>query len=173
MTKKGGGDGRAAFQMHPGYFPAGSVKYPSLGSIVASEIGTKDFDLPHFVTIGNRAGSIGAGFLGMEYAPFIVGNPTQMPNNVELPAGINDKRFNRRFDLLKDLEEDFAKSGGAPRVTDHPGIYENASQLVLSPRLKAFDVSQEKDSIRDRSGRSSFGQGCLLPRRLVETGVTF
>jgi hypothetical protein len=96
-----------------------------------------------------------------------------MPNNATLPPGINGKRFGRRVDLLNQLEEDFAGSGGAPRVADHKGLYENASQMVLSPRLKAFDVSQEKDAVRDRYGRNSFGQGCLLARRLVETGVTF
>jgi len=173
MTNKEGEHQRASFQMHTGYIPTGSVKYPSIGSIVASEIGPKEFDLPHFVSIGNRGTSIGSGFLGMQYAPFIVANPAQMPGNVELPQGITNKRFGRRVDLLNQLEEDFAKTGGAPRVADHQGLYENASQMVLSPRLKAFNVAQEKDTVRDRYGRSSFGQGCLLARRLVETGVTF
>jgi hypothetical protein len=173
MTNKEGEHQRASYQMHTGYIPAGSVKYPSIGSIVASEIGPKEFDLPHFVSIGNRGSSIGSGFLGMQYAPFIVNNPSAMPNNVTLPQGINDNRFGRRVDLLNQLEEDFASTGGAPRVEDHKGIYENASQMVRSPRVKAFDVSQEKDAIRDRYGKSSFGQGCLLARRLVETGVTF
>src|SRR5438128_2207146 len=45
--------------------------------------------------------------------------------------------------------------------------------MVMSPRLKAFDITQEKDAVRDRYGRTAFGQGCLLARRLVETGVTF
>jgi uncharacterized protein (DUF1501 family) len=173
MTNKEGEHQRASYQMHTGYIPAGSVKYPCIGSIVASEIGPKDFDLPNFVSIGNRGSSVGSGFLGMQYAPFVVNNPTVMPNNVTLPQGINDKRFGRRVGLLNQLEEDFATSGGAPRVADHKGLYENASQMVLSPRLKAFDVSQEKDAVRDRYGRSPFGQGCLLARRLVETGVTF
>jgi uncharacterized protein (DUF1501 family) len=173
MTNKEGEHQRATYQMHAGYIPSGSVKYPSMGSIVASEIGPKEFDLPHFVSIGNRALTIGSGFLGMEYAPFVVANPSQMPSNVELPAGVNDKRFGRRFDLLKDLEEGFSESGGAPRVTDHRGIYESAAQMILSPRLKAFDINQEKDNVRDRYGRNAFGQACLLARRLVETGVTF
>src|SRR6516225_1096635 len=45
--------------------------------------------------------------------------------------------------------------------------------MVLSPRIKAFDVGQEKEALRDRYGRNPFGQGCLLARRLVESGVTF
>src|SRR5207302_7386215 len=59
------------------------------------------------------------------------------------------------------------------QVENHQEVYAGAAQLVLSPRLKAFDVTKEKESVRDRYGRNAFGQGCLLARRLVETGVTF
>src|ERR1700687_6098891 len=95
MTSKEGEHQRAAYQMHTGYIPAGSVKYPSLGSIVASEIGPKEFDLPHFVSIGNRFDTIGSGFLGMSVAPFIVNNPAQMPGNVVMPQGVTAQRFSR------------------------------------------------------------------------------
>jgi hypothetical protein len=173
MTNREGEHVRATYQLHTGYVPSGTVKYPSIGSIVASEIGSSDFDLPHFVSIGNRLATIGSGFLGMSVAPFVVGNPEQMPTNVQLPGGINTQRFSRRLDLLKDLEHDFAESGGKPRVEEHQGLYGSASQMVLSPRLKAFDISQEKAEVRDRYGRTPFGQGCLLARRLVEAGVTF
>jgi len=173
MTNREGEHQRAAYQLHTGYVPLASIKHPSLGAIVASEIAPPEFDLPHFVSVGNRVTSLGSGFLGMQYAPFIVQNPLQMPASVGLPGGINDHRFARRLDLLKDLEKEFADAGGAPRVDEHQAVYASASQMVLSPRLKAFDVAQEKDAVRDRYGRTPFGQGCLLARRLVETGVTF
>jgi hypothetical protein len=173
MTNKEGEHQRATYQLHTGYVPMGSVKYPSFGSVVAAELGTPEFDLPHFVSIGNRAATIGSGFLGMSVAPFVVTNAAQMPNNVALPQGVNPKRFGRRLDLLEGLEQDFAEAGGGPRVEDHRSLYGNAKQMVLSPRVKAFDVSQESDAVRDRYGRTPFGQGCLLARRLVEEGVTF
>ena len=173
VTNREGEHLRATYQLHTGYIPSGTVKYPSIGSIVASEIGTPESDLPHFVSIGNKLATIGSGFLGMSVAPFVVGNPEQMPTNVELPKGISNQRFGRRLDLLKDLEQDFADSGGKTRVEEHQGLYGSASQMVLSPRLKAFDVGQEKAEVRDRYGRTPFGQGCLLARRLVEAGVTF
>jgi hypothetical protein len=173
MTNKEGEHVRATYQLHTGYVPGGGVKHPSFGALAAAELGTPDFDLPHFVSIGNRLGTIGSGFLGMHVAPFVVANPLQMPNNAELPGGIGKDRFGRRLDLLKDLEQDFADAGGAPRVEEHRTLYGSAAQMVLSPRLKAFDVADEKDAVRDRYGRSPFGQGCLLARRLVETGVTF
>jgi uncharacterized protein (DUF1501 family) len=173
MTNKEGEHQRATYQLHTGYVPTGSVKYPSLGSIVASEIGPEKFDLPHFISIGNRAATIGSGFLGMSVAPFVVANPTVMPANVALPQHVNGDRYNRRLDLLNDLEQDFAEAGGGPRVEDHKAFYAGAAQMVKSPRLKAFDLNQEKDAVRDRYGRNSFGQGCLLARRLIEQGVTF
>jgi hypothetical protein len=173
MTNKEGEHLRATYQLHTGYVPAGTVKYPTLGSIVAKELGATDFDLPHFVSIGGRVELIGAGFLGMSVAPFMVTNPAQLPNNVALPAGINAGRFQRRIGLLDKLEQDFADAGGGPRVEDHKALYGSAAQMVLSPRLQAFDIGQEKDPVRDRYGRTPFGQGCLLARRLIEAGVTF
>jgi hypothetical protein len=173
MTNKEGEHVRATYQLHTGYVPGGGLKHPSIGSIVASEIGPKEFDLPSFVSIGNRLGTIGSGFLGTHVAPFVVGNPLQMPSNVELPSGVNDKRFARRLDLLGQLEEDFSGAGGKALVDSHRTLYDSASQMVLSPRLKTFDVGAEKDGLRDRYGRNPFGQGCLLARRLIETGVTF
>jgi hypothetical protein len=173
MTNKEGEHQRATYQLHTGYIPAGGIKHPSFGSVVASEIAPSDFDLPHFVNIGSRQAPVGAGFLGMNFSPFAVADPTKMPSNVELPASVNAKRFSRRMDLLDDLEKDFADSGGKLRSQGHMALLESAQQMVLSPRLKAFDLSQEKDAMRERYGKSAFGQGCLLARRLVEAGVTF
>ncbi len=107
----------------------------------------------------------------MRYAPFAVLDPNRMPNNAELTVG--GDRFQRRLDLMKDLEEDFAAAGAKHAVTEHQSVYRGAANLISSPKLKAFDLSQEKGSTRDRYGRTAFGQGCLLARRLVETGVTF
>jgi len=172
VTNREGNHQRAVYQLHTGYVPTGSLKHPSLGSIVACELGDPDFDLPHFVSIGARE-VIGPGFLGIRYAPFLVTNPNELPANIALPPGVAADRLRRRLSLLDKLEEDFAKSGGGTRVEEHKGLYGSASQMVLSPRLKAFDLSQEKDTVRDRYGRTTFGQGCLLARRLIEAGVTF
>jgi uncharacterized protein (DUF1501 family) len=96
-----------------------------------------------------------------------------MPTNVQLPAGVNSGRLDRRLDLLNQLEEDFAGSGAATRVEAHRALYGSAAQMVRSPRLQAFNLNQEKAAVRDRYGRTPFGNGCLLARRLVESGVTF
>lgn len=169
---KEGNHDRAVYQLHTGYLQSGTVRHPSLGSITAAELGSTDFDLPHFVAVGHRAGIVGAGYLGMSYAPFAVLEPSKMPNNIQLPEGIDSSRFTRRQELLGGLESDLAMTGGEASIRDHQALYGRAQKLVLSPRLKAFDLSRESDATRDRYGRTEFGQGCLLARRLIEQGVT-
>ncbi len=173
MNNREGEHQRATYLMHTGYIPAGGVRHPSIGSLVANEIAPRDFDLPHFVSVGNRFSTIGSGFLGMQVSPFVVSDPNQMPNNTQLPGDSTQARFGRRLNLMQDLEQDFAESGGEARVRDHRAIVNSAANMVRSPRLQAFDLSRETAATRDRYGRTTFGQGCLLAKRLVETGVTF
>ena len=174
MSNREGEHQRAVHQMLTGYMPVGGVRFPAIGATVASEIAPRDFDLPHFVAVnGNRATTQGAGFLGMTFAPFIVSNANQLPNNVQLPGNVNAQRFERRLALMRDLEQDFAEAGGQTRVQDHRDLYRGAANMVRSPRMQAFDLLREQAAVRDRYGRTPFGQGCLLARRLVEAGVTF
>jgi uncharacterized protein (DUF1501 family) len=172
LTGREGNHIRAQYLLHTGYAPAGSVKYPNFGSTVAKEVGDAASDLPNFVCVGGTTAT-GAGFLGMQYAPFMVGNPDQMPMNTRLPAGVDATALRRRLRLMGQLEKDFADSGAEALVADQRALNEAAAKLALSPRLQAFDLSKEREAVRDRYGRSVFGQSCLLARRLVETGVTF
>ena len=173
MTNKEGEHQRAVYQLHTGYAPAGGIKHPTFGAVVASELGPKEFDLPHFVSVGNRGATIGSSFLGMKFAPFVVPNPSQMPANTALPGAVRAARFDRRIALLDDLEGDFAAESRRKLVEEHRAVLGNASRMVKSPALEAFDLGKEKATVRDQYGRTPFGQGCLLARRLVEAGVTF
>jgi hypothetical protein len=185
MTAREGNHQRAQYQLHTGYLPSGAIKYPSLGALVAKELGDPQFDLPHFVSIGTGALN-SSGFLGAKFAPFVVQDPTELPANAELPDGVSADRLKRRLDLLKRLERGFAESGGKLLVDDHRALYDTAAQMVRSPHLKAFDLSEEREELRDAYGLgpaksksangsrwAPFGQGCLLARRLVQAGVTF
>ncbi|MCA8999974.1 MAG: DUF1501 domain-containing protein [Planctomycetaceae bacterium] len=168
MTNKEGNHQRATYQMHTGYIPSGSVKHPAFGSCVAQQLADPEAELPSVVSIGRTQG---AGFLGVDYEPFVVDNPGQMPANLSTQR--TDARFARRLGLLGQLEEEFGKRGAASTVASHRQLYDKASKLVLSPQTVTFDLSQESVSTRDRYGNTQFGRGCLLARRLVESGVTF
>jgi hypothetical protein len=169
MTSKEGNHGRATYLLHTGYSPSGGIIHPGFGSLVASELGQADFDLPQFVSIQGE--TAGPSFLGMKFAPFVIIDPNRLPDN--LPAAVPAQRLQRRLGLLNELEDSFARSGAADQVRDHQTLYAETAHMVLSPRVRAFDLSAEPDKVRAAYGRSSFGQGCLLARRLVEAGVTF
>ena len=169
MTSKEGNHGRATYLLHTGYAPSGGIVHPGLGSVVAKEIGPADFDLPHFVSI--QGPSVGSSFLGVPYAPFVVTDPNRPPDNLGAPVAAD--RLRRRLELLKELEGPFARSGAGEQVRDHQELYKQTAQLVLSPRARAFDLDAESEKVRESYGRSPFGQGCLMARRLVEAGVTF
>jgi hypothetical protein len=169
LTSKEGNHGRATYLLHTGYPPSGGTVHPGFGSIVARELGQADFDLPNFVSI--RGQSVGPSFLGVKYAPFVVLDPNRLPDNLTAP--VQGKRLHRRLDLLKELEGEFAQSGAADQVHDHQTLYQQTAQMVLSPRVKAFNLEAEPAKLRSLYGRTPFGQGCLLARRLVEAGVPF
>ena len=98
-------------------------------------------------------------------------NPEAKPENTQ-PA-TRDERYARRLKMLEQVEADFGAVEGADIVADHQKLIRKSSEMILSPRMEAFDLSKESDKMRDAYGRTQFGAGCLLARRLVEAGVTF
>jgi hypothetical protein len=169
MTSSEGNHGRATYLLHTSYAPSGGVVHPGLGSHVAQELGPSEFDLPLSVSIAGP--SVSASFLGVKYAPFVITNPEQPPDN--LPSPVHADRARRRLGLLRELEAEQANTGAAPLQRDHQELYAQTARLVLSPRTGAFRLDREPQSVRDFYGASSFGQGCLMARRLVEAGVPF
>ncbi len=172
MTSREGSHPRATSLLHTGYLPTASVKYPSLGALVAKELRDAQCQLPAFVQIGrNRLGSAGGGLLGVEFNPFAVNDANRPPSDVT-PA-TETSRFRRRLGLLDKLEADFAAEGGKELVKNHRKLYDKTSKMILSPQMRTFDLADEPRLARDAYGDSSFGASCLLARRLVESGVTF
>jgi uncharacterized protein (DUF1501 family) len=168
MTNKEGEHQRATYQMHTGYLPSGTVKHPSLGCAIAKELSLPEHELPAVVSVG---GTVGAGFLGVDYEPFVVFNPGDMPQNVSL--NVEKPRYERRLGLLGRLEDDFAARGAEAAVAEHKRLYEKTRKMVLSPDVKAFEIAGESEQTKSRYGNTQFGRACLLARRLVEHGVTY
>jgi hypothetical protein len=171
MNSREGAHPRATYLMHTGYLPTASVKYPTLGANVAHEIGDRTSDLPSFVRIGQSRFGDGAGLLGVDYDPFVLQAAGPMPQNTQLTTG--QSRYERRLNLLGKIEDQYASSGGKQEVEDHRKVYAQAAKMIPSPQMKVFDISKEPPAVRAAYGNSPFGSGCMLARRLVESGVTF
>lgn len=168
MTNKEGSHERATYQLHTGRRPTGALKFPNIGSVVAEHLGDREAELPNFVSVGR---TIGSGFLGVHSQPFIVNRPGSLPANVA--SAVPPARLKRRLAELQRQNEGFAELGAKHIVGEQQGLYAQGARMMLSPKLKAFQLDDESDKTRDAYGRSSFGQGLLVARRLVETGVPF
>jgi hypothetical protein len=191
MRTKEADHGRAAYLMRTGRLPGGPVQYPTLGSVLSKELGRPDAELPNFVSIAPyrslSPAAYGSGFLGPQYAPLVVGENAnsvgglQQPNvdealrveDLALPGGVSTGRAAARVQLLDEMEQDFLRQRATAASLTHRTAYQRAVTLMRSRAARAFNLDEELDSVRERYGRSLFGQGCLLARRLVERGVPF
>ncbi len=165
---------RAIRLVRTGYPTNPAFQYPTWGSVLTHELVSSQSDLPPFVRIGKpriATRDVNAGILGAKYESFKLATPGKMPPNL-IPTVSNDV-LARRLKLAGQFDQQFAASGGQGAAKEKEDIYDRTARFVTSPRRKVFDLSSEPEKLRDSYGRSPFGQGCLLARRLVEQGVTF
>ena len=163
--------------VNTGNRPIPSLEYPGYGAVVSKELPSPP-DLPPFVAVPKTPQR--AGVLGVEYAPFQTqstpraGQPYSV-RGIAMDRNLSLEKLNRRRGLLDALEAGFlAYEKDSDLLKGLDRFSQRAHDILSSPRArKAFDISQEKSSLREKYGRTSFGQGCLLARRLVEAGVTF
>jgi hypothetical protein len=177
MRTREGDHGRATAHLRTDYLPQGSIRFPTLGSLVSNELTDADADLPGFVSVMPQGAfaqaSIAAGFLGPRHAPLVVdgrGDALRLENLAPtVPAGRQDERLT----LLHAMQAGFLASRPGSGTASHVTAYDRAVRLQREAAARAFDLSGESNALRDRFGRNQFGQGCLLARRLVERGVPF
>ena len=167
---------RAINYLLTGYLPLPTLEFPSMGSVVAKERGSKN-GLPPYVAVPNTFPSYGAGFLGGEFNPFIAGDPNvagYQVRDLKLPTDVDWTRVSNRTWLLKQMDRKFRAIEASPDFAAMDAFNQRAYDLLRSPAAqKAFDVEEEDPKLRERYGRTPVGQGCLLARRLVESGVRF
>jgi Protein of unknown function (DUF1501) len=179
MSTKEGEHVRASYIMRTGNVPQAGIQFPSIGANVAKELGDVQADLPQFVSVnGMRTPETGygSGFLGPMYAPLDVigqGNGEMRVANLNRPGGVSDAEFESRLDLLKEFDKSFQATRPGAASAGHLVAYDRATKLMRTTAASALNLNDEPAALRDSYGRTPFGQGCLLARRLVERGVPF
>ncbi len=189
VSTKEGDHGRATYLVRTGNLPQGAIDFPTLGSLAARELSQGATDLPPFVSVAPQRtlspAAFGPGFLGPHYAPLVVADGQAAGSaggdvdqrlkvqNLGRYGGLSANRSAGRLDLMRDLESDFLAARPGLTGDSHRAAYDAAVRLMKPETARAFDLSGEDPALRDRYGRSLFGQGCLLARRLVERGVPF
>jgi hypothetical protein len=157
--------------------------FPAYGSIVdklkPAPKGVATFvAFPHVIADGSITPGQHASFLGKSHAPLFV---NQDPNRADfrlpeltLPESLSVERLESRKDILKLIDEqsDLLESSLVAQGLDES--YQKAVAMLTSPRFKqAFDLTKESKKARDAYGRTTYGQSCLLARRVVEAGAKF
>jgi hypothetical protein len=179
---RNGSHGVADAYMMSGHPFNPALTYPAYGAVVAREQGDRQ-SMPPYVQLGNsidqRFGGGVAGFLGDRYNPFVLPGDASSPGftvrDVTMPGGVDRQRFERRLKALHAVDTWQAKIEAMPQALEATEtFYQKAYKLITAPHAKrAFEIQREDPRLRDRYGRNSLGQGCLLARRLIEAGVRF
>jgi uncharacterized protein (DUF1501 family) len=169
--------------LHPPGTNEGRFLYPGVGAVVAKVREGARRSLPHYVcvpTAGIFKGDIGGGvYLGSAFDPFAA-NPNDGAGALRVPAELSLSRLQNRRALLSSLDRLRRDADSSGMMEGMDSFTRQAFEMVTGPAARtALDLSREPASVRDRYGRStigrgpSWGQSCLLARRLVEAGVSF
>ncbi|HVJ87453.1 MAG TPA: DUF1501 domain-containing protein [Caulifigura sp.] len=167
---------RGTHNMFTGYKPSPALSYPSIGSVVSHEFGSRK-NLPPYVCIPNMPNEYaGSGYLSSAFAPFSLGsdpaNNGFKVRDLDLYGGIDDSRFATRRTALDAVNAHFRKKESSDQIKAMDSFYDSAFSLISSPEAKeAFNIEKETAALRDEYGRNTAGSRMLLARRLVEAGV--
>ena len=161
---------RGRYYMHTGYVPNPNVEHPGYGSVISHELAEQvsGLEIPPCVSVGS--GSVGPGFLGMTWAPFVVDSNGNVRN---LDMGIDPTRLDQRLRMLETIENKFIGENRGGSAEDHKKVIDKTVKLMTSKQMEAFKVMKEPKEVQEKYGTTGFGRGCLLARRLVEAGVPF
>jgi hypothetical protein len=178
MTHRNNGHETAAYLMQTGHTPGERLAYPSIGAVFAFfRQATYKGILPPYVVLTRAQGRFSEeGFLGPKYKPFATGGDPSAPRfEVEgiVARGITDERQNARHALLAKMNTMGTLMAANPQLVAAEEAKKVAYELILGSGKNVFDLSKEKPALRARYGAHTFGQDCLVARRLVETGVPY
>ena len=169
---------RGTHNMFTGYKPSPAIKFPSIGSVVSHEYGSRK-NLPPYVCVPNVPNEFaGSGYLSSSYGPFGLGSDPAQENfkvrDLSLPKEISNDRFSKRRSLLDTVDDHFRQVEKSDALGAMDKFYHDAYSLISSREAReAFDMTKESDQIKERYGQNKAGQRMLLARRLVESGVRF
>jgi hypothetical protein len=169
---------RGTHNMFTGYKPSPALEFPSMGSVVSHELGSRN-NLPPYVCVPSVPNEFAnSGYLSSAYGPFAIGSEPSRGDfkvrDLNMPSGVDEKRFNRRRNLLETVDHHFKTLEESDALNSMDAFYQHAYKLISSQQAReAFNLKAEPEAVRKRYGMNTPGQRMLLARRLVEAGTRF
>ena len=173
LTSNQGAHQQANYLLHTSYQRRGTIKHPTLGSWVSRLSGKLNKTLPAQVRITGGSDVLGAGFLESKHGPLPLGNPSSGIQNSKAAKYLDETMYDGRLKTAQEFNKMFLGEYSQKQVRAYTDLYNDAVKLMSSKDLEAFDLTKETEATREMYGDDNFGQGCLLARRLVDTGVRF
>lgn len=171
VTSNQGAHMQASYLMHTSYQKRGTITHPTFGSWVSKLTGSINSTIPNHVKINGGAG--GSGFLEAKHGAVPIGNPRAGLANSKAADYLDINRFDNRLELANSMNKEFVSKFNMKQTRAYTDLYRDAVKLMRSTDLQAFDITSEPPSMTELYGDTSFGQGCLLARRLIEHGVRY
>jgi len=171
MNTQTGDHEAGEYLMRTSYEAIATERHPSIGPWMQKLLGRKSKSLPDTVMITPSGQHPGPGFFDPSMSPLPIADPNRGLENTKPPAYLTDRSFDKRIELINRFDSKFQKKYKDHGVKTYTDLYTEATALLASDELVAFDLNKEKNEDRDRYGRDAFGQGCLLARRLIENNV--
>lgn len=170
---------RGTHNMFTGWKPSPALQYPSIGSIISHELGTRN-NIPPYISVPNSPNEFaGTGFLSTKYGTFGLGadpaNENFKVRDLTLPDNITIDRFDRRKNLLELVDSKFkVAEANSDAVAAVDEFYGQAFDLISSRQaIESFDIDKEPEELKQKYGLNQAGQRMLIARRLVEAGTRF
>lgn len=161
------------YYQHTGYTMRGATRHPTMGAWLQKFQGKGNPDLPGSVVISNDSKHPGGGFFEASFQPLLINNPSTGLQHSKRPASLAESDLDYRLNLSARLNASFEQTYAHSAVRAYSDVYKDAVSVMKSADLVAFDLNREPEELREEYGENSFGQGCLLARRLIEHGVRF
>ncbi len=165
MTSTNGAHEQGEYIMRTGYEKRATIVHPTIGPWAETLLGKRGEILPDSVLIGQSTSN--AGFMDPSLSPLPIADPSGGVPNTQLI--VEGERFERRMQMAQKLGQQFTEKFKYTAPKSYVEYYNQANRLLKSDALKAFDISAETN--RAEYGENRLGQGCLLARKLVESGV--
>ena len=168
-----GAHAQANYLLHTSYQRRGTIVHPTMGAWISKEKYKLNSSLPSNVRINGGSDVLGAGYLEKKHGPLPLGNPNAGIQNVKAAEYVDQSMYNKRNNIAGKFNKDFLNDYPQKQIRAYTDLYDDAIRLMKSTDLEAFDLTKEDETTRAMYGDNNFGQGCLLARRLVETGVRY
>jgi hypothetical protein len=168
-----GAHAQANYLLHTSYQRRGTIVHPTMGAWVSRFTEKLNKTLPSNVKINGGSDVLGAGYFEKKHGPLPLGNPSAGIQNIQQAKYLQEDLYNKRLSIASKFNKSFLGTYPQKQIRAYTDLYDDAIKLMKSSDLQAFDLTKESQATRDEYGDNNFGQGCLLARRLVESGVRF